>query len=244
MVMGEDGHKLSKRHGSTSVNEFRSNGYLPDALINYVALLGCSYEEGRDIYSLADLARLFRMDKLNKAPAVFDYKKLEWYDGQYIRTKSETELAGLCLPYLQASGLVGEKPTEADTKRLAAAIPLVRERLSFVKDAPDMLRFLFADVAVANPADLIPKKLDATKAKELLEASLGFIPAIATESDEGMEAKARAIAEGLGVKLGDLMMPVRVAVTGTKVSPPLFGSIRALGTDAALSRVRRAITLL
>jgi glutamyl-tRNA synthetase len=244
MVMGEDGHKLSKRHGSTSVNEFRSNGYLPDAIINYVALLGCSFEEGRDIYSLADLAKLFKMDKLNKAPAVFDYKKLEWYDGQYIRTKSEAELAALCLPYLQASGLVGEKPTEADTKRLAAAIPLVRERLSFVKDAPDMLRFLFADVEVANPADLIPKKLDAAKAKALLEASLGFIPAIETESDEAMEAKARAMAEGLGVKLGDLMMPVRVAVTGTKVSPPLFGSIRALGTDAALKRVNRAIALL
>jgi glutamyl-tRNA synthetase len=98
MVMGQDGKKLSKRHGATSIDEFRRQGYLPEALINYVALFGASYEEGKELYTLDELAGYFSLDKLNKAPAVFDYKKLEWYNGQYIRMKSDEELAVLCLP--------------------------------------------------------------------------------------------------------------------------------------------------
>ena len=104
MVMGKDGQKLSKRHGATSVNEFRARGYLPKALINYVAMLGCSYEDGRDMYDLADFERLFKLEHLNKAPAVFDYKKLEWFNGQYIRLLSDEELLEKTLPFITGTG--------------------------------------------------------------------------------------------------------------------------------------------
>ncbi|HAO30772.1 MAG TPA: glutamate--tRNA ligase, partial [Treponema sp.] len=104
MVNGSDGKKLSKRHGSTSLNEFRARGYLPQAIVNYVALLGCSYEEGKDMYTLEELGKAFRLEHLNKAPAVFDYKKLEWYNGQYIRALSDEELYKWTLPFITGTG--------------------------------------------------------------------------------------------------------------------------------------------
>ncbi|MCL1955613.1 MAG: glutamate--tRNA ligase, partial [Brevinematales bacterium] len=117
MVMGQDGKKLSKRHGATSIDEFRRQGDLPEALINYVALLGASYEEGKDIYTLDELATRFSLEKLNKAPAVFDYKKLEWYNGQYIRMKSDDELASLCLPFAKEAGLFGAESEPTPQQR-------------------------------------------------------------------------------------------------------------------------------
>ena len=104
MVNGKDGQKLSKRHGATSVDEFRARGYLPEAIINYVAMLGCSYEDGRDLYSLDELCRLFKIEHLNKSPAVFDYKKLEWYNGQYIRMLSDEALYRMTLPFITGTG--------------------------------------------------------------------------------------------------------------------------------------------
>ena len=100
MVMGNDGHKLSKRHGATSCNEFRNNGYLKEAIINYVAMLGCSYEEGRDMFSLQELGERFNPEHINKAPAIFDYKKLEWFNGQYMRLKTDEELFELTWPFI------------------------------------------------------------------------------------------------------------------------------------------------
>ena len=102
-----DGQKLSKRHGATSVNEFRARGYIPEALVNYVAMLGCSYEEGRDIFPLKDLEKLFKMEHLNKAGAVFDYKKLEWFNGQYMRMMSDEELFKRVLPFITRSREIG-----------------------------------------------------------------------------------------------------------------------------------------
>ncbi|HPE37517.1 MAG TPA: glutamate--tRNA ligase, partial [Spirochaetales bacterium] len=170
MVLGQDGHKLSKRHGSTAVDEFRTKGYLKEALINYVAMLGCSYEDGRDLYSLEDLARLFRIEHVNKAPAVFDYVKLEWFNGQYIRAKADDELSALVTPYLASAGLVSAQPTDSERAVIMGAMPLVRERLKYLSDAPESLRFLFREPAVPLAEDMIPKKLDAARAREALAA--------------------------------------------------------------------------
>ncbi|MDA8427436.1 MAG: glutamate--tRNA ligase, partial [Treponema sp.] len=156
MVLGQDGHKLSKRHGATAVDEFRKGGYLPEALVNYVSHLGCSYEEGRELFPLADLERLFKIEKLNKAPAVFDYQKLEWYNGQYIRMKSDAQLAALVSPYLVEAGLLGASrdvasdvaPDASVQARVLGAMPLVRERLHFLTDAPGIMRYLFEEPPV------------------------------------------------------------------------------------------------
>lgn len=244
MVMGSDGHKLSKRHGATSVDEFRKKGYLKEALINYIAMLGCSYEDGRDLYSLEDLARLFKIEHINKAPAVFDYVKLEWFNGQYIRTYDDSGLADLIEPVLSDAGLIGSPPSDAEKDIVMAAAPLVRERLKFTTDAAESLAFLFNEPAVPPVAEMLPKKLDAAATAGVLEAARELLIQVGVADHDAIEAAFRQKAESTGRKLGDLLMPLRMAVTGTKVSPPLFESIRVLGVDKALPRIDRALEAL
>jgi glutamyl-tRNA synthetase len=254
MVMGQDGKKLSKRHGATSIDEFRTQGYLPEALINYVALLGASYEEGKDLYSLKELEQLFNQDKLNKAPAVFDYKKLEWYNGQYIRMKSDEELAALCLPSAVEAGLFGaagqeptprREPTAEQKNIFTAAMPLIRERLIFLHEAAEKLAYLFSEPKVPAAEEFIPKKAALADAIQLLQLGRELVRPLAEAPDDAAaEAFIKEQAEKNSVKLGDLMMPLRVAITGSRVSPPLFGSLRLLGADRSLRRVDKALEAL
>jgi glutamyl-tRNA synthetase len=255
MVMGQDGKKLSKRHGATSIDEFRRQGYLPEALINYVALLGASYEEGKDIYSLKELEERFSLDKLNKAPAVFDYKKLEWYNGQYIRMKSDDELADLCLPWAIEAGLFGNgenragpgetgfaKPTPEQRAIFTQAMPLIRERLVFLTEAAAKLGYLFAEPPLPPPEEFFPKKASSEDTAALLRRGRDLVKPLAEAPDDNAaEALVKDYAEKNGLKLGDLMMPLRVAITGARVSPPLFGSLRILGPERSLARVDRAL---
>ncbi|MDR2181948.1 MAG: glutamate--tRNA ligase [Treponema sp.] len=244
MVMGADGKKLSKRHGATSIDEFRRQGYLPEALINYVALLGCSYEEGKDLYSLAELERLFSLDKLNKAPAVFDYKKLEWYNGHYIRMKTNAELAAASLPWAVEQGLFA-KDDGAAFARYTAAMELVRERAVFLSELPEKLGYLFAEPPLPAPETFIPKKSSLAAAIDLLTLGKALVAPIAASSGDGeAEALVKASAEAASVKMGELLMPLRAAITGARVSPPLFGSIRILGEEAAIRRVDAALAAL
>ena len=248
MVMGQDGKKLSKRHGATSIDEFRKQGYLPEALINYVALLGASYEEGKDLYSLQELERQFSLDKLNKAPAIFDYKKLEWFNGQYIRMKSDEELAALCLPSAIEAGLfgaAGNEPTAQQRTIFTAAMPLIRERLTFLHEAAEKLAYLFTEPPLPPVEELIPKKANIAEAAQLLRLGKELVQPLAEMPDDAAaEAFIKEQAEKNAVKLGDLMMPLRVAVTGARVSPPLFGSLRLLGAQQSLQRVDEALRLL
>ena len=283
MVMGKDGQKLSKRHGATSVNEFRARGYLPKALINYVAMLGCSYEDGRDMYELNELEKLFKLEHLNKAPAVFDYKKLEWFNGQYMRLMSDEELLEATLPFITGTGdaaipinaseefpapHVGPKYSgiaydasgklciaeealkngaenlsdEEIKEKLLALMPLIKERLHFLTDAAEMVGFLFKNVSVPPVEEIVPKRLDVAKTKEVLELSKSFIAKLfEIENHEEQENLAKQMAESIGVKLGDFMMPIRMAVTGSKISPPLMGSILILGKEKALERTEKTL---
>lgn len=266
MVMGQDGQKLSKRHGATSCNEFRNNGYLTEALINYVAMLGCSFEDGRDMFSLEELGRLFKMEHINKAPAVFDYKKLEWFNGQYMRLKSDEDLFALIWPFIANSGILGFcaageanseearkaagfrfadqtllQPTAGQKALILKAMPLIKERLHFLTDAPAVLAFLLGEPAVPPLEEIIPKKLDAARTGELLLAAKEVVGKIGGMAEEEANALFHAKAEEMGAKLGDLMMPIRMAVCGSRVSPPLIGSIQALGIDKAVARIERTI---
>ncbi|MDR0409786.1 MAG: glutamate--tRNA ligase [Spirochaetaceae bacterium] len=244
MVMGQDGKKLSKRHGATSVDEFRKKGFLPEALVNYVALLGASYEEGKEMYSLPELCARFSLEKLNKAPAVFDYKKLEWYNAQYIRMKPDGELAALALPYAVQSGLFGAEgraPSPEQRAVFSAAMPLVKERAVFLSDIPDKLGYLFAEPPVPAACEFIPKKSNTEEALRLLKIGRELAAVAAELDDAAAECAAKKAAEKEGVKLGDLLTPLRVALTGSRVSPPLFGSIRLLGRELCLARIDRAL---
>jgi len=250
MVMGQDGKKLSKRHGATSIDEFQRQGYLSGALLNYIALLGASYEEGKEIYTMDELAALFSMDKLNKAPAVFDYKKLEWYNGQYIRMKTDEELAALCLPWAVDAGLFSSdgskaKPEDRQQKLFTQAMPLIKERLTFLHEAPAKIAYLFSEPELPIKDEFIPKKADLEQAVKLLQLGQNYITAMSeAANDESAEAIIKDAAEKNNIKLGDLMMPLRVAITGARVSPPLFGSMRLLGAKICNERVARALAYL
>ncbi len=243
MVLGQDGQKLSKRHGATRLGEFREKGYLPEAILNYIALLGWSFDATTELFSLAELEKLFSLERLNKAPAVFDYKKLDWFNGLYIRKLPAAELAALLLPYLQREGLVGDPPTPRQAELARGLVPLVQERLVLLADVVPLARFLFREVSPLAE-DLVPKKLDRARAAELLRQAAALLEDFESRDEQGNEAAFRALTEKLGVKLGDLLQPLRVAVTGSRASPPLFASLALLGAEEALVRVRRALPLL
>jgi glutamyl-tRNA synthetase len=244
MVMGRDGQKLSKRHGATAVREFREQGYVKEALINYISLLGWSYDAVTEFFTLEELEQVFTLEKLNKSPAIFDYKKLEWFNGMYIRKLSADDLADRLLPFLQKDGLVSDPCTDEELFTVKAAIPLLQERLTLLSDAPALVRFLFTDVKVEKPEDLIPKKLDAPETARILEKAREIMDGFESRSDTENEDIFRAAAEELGIKLGQLLMPLRVAVTGSTVSPPLFESLMLLGKEKILTRIDRARALL
>jgi glutamyl-tRNA synthetase len=243
MVLGPDGHKLSKRHGATSVIDFRNQGYLPEAMLNYIALVGWAYDDSTEFFSREDLEKVFALEKLNKAPAVFDYQKLAYFNGAYIRKKTDAELADALMPGLEREGLVST-PGDRDTVRMA--MPLVRERLKLLSEAPALMRFLFKEPeASALPvADMVPKKSSATAAVEALETFKNAFADISRLPEPEQEARVRELAAAKGMKVGDFLMPVRVAITGSKVSPPLLASAALLGAARVGARIDAAIKIL
>jgi glutamyl-tRNA synthetase len=237
-IMGKDGHKLSKRLGSTSVRDFRAKGYLPEALLNCIAMVGWSYDGQRELFSLKDLEELFELEKLNKSPGVFDYQKLEWFNGTYIRSKGTVELAALIAPFLKQAGL----PVD-DARMLEGIAGLVQERVKVLSEVPAMVRFLFEEPAAPSAADLLPKKAEAAATANALRRLQAILPELEGPPKQS-EERLRSLAEELGMKLGDLLMPLRVAVTGSRVSPPLVESIKVMGVETARRRAARAIEIL
>jgi len=245
MVLGKDGSKLSKRHGATSMREFRTAGYLPEALINYMSLIGWSYDDSREFFKREELEKIFTLDKLNKAPGVFDYKKLDWFNGQYIRSLDPEDLKERLVPFLCRAGVVGSAPSPAEREKINRIIPLIQERLKKLADAPDMISFLFSETSPELRAeDLVPKRLDREKTGKVLQSFSDCLEGFEERSEEESEEILRNAAEELGVKLGDFMMPARVAITGSTVSPPLLGSVRILGVEESKQRLIRARKIL
>ncbi len=241
MVMGKDGQKLSKRHGSTSVVEFREKGYLPEAIINYVSMVGWAYDDKREFFTREELEKLFSLEKINKAPGVFDYKKLEWFNGQYIRKKSMEELTELVLPYLKKEGIVSDPVTEEEMETVKNMMPLMAERLHLLSDITKLSAFLFKDITGYEAAALIPKKMDAEGTLRILKEILTAIEEIVKADEQEAETIFRSMAEKLEVKLGSVLMPLRVAVTGSTVSPPIIGSVKLLGVQKTAERIKIAI---
>ncbi len=244
MVMGKDGQKLSKRHGATSVIDFRKEGYLPEAIINYVTLIGWSYDDHQEFFSKEDLEKLFSLEKINKAPGVFDYKKLDWFNGQYIRKLSDEEFKNRSLSFLQDAGVVSTPITEEESKVVDMIIPLVKERVKKLSDIVEMTRFIFKDVEVESKDSLIPKKLDEAKTKEILLILKEFISENYDKPVVELEELLMSKCEELGFKVGDMFMPLRVAVTCSRMSPPIFDSIKIIGKEKTLYRLEAAISLL
>ncbi|MDE3090715.1 MAG: glutamate--tRNA ligase, partial [Chloroflexota bacterium] len=225
-------------HGATSVIQFRDDGYLPEALLNFLALVGWSYDDKTELFTRQQLIEYFTLDKIGHAPAVFDHAKLDWMTGYYIRALPDDELAARLLPFLERAHL------QADAATVRGLVPLVRERLKKLSDIVALADFLFLDDLEHNPGLLIGKA-DAVSALAALRAAhvtLAKYPSFADE--EKIEAELRADAQKLGQKNAQFFGALRVAVTGKTVSLPLMGSLRLLGAEKTLRRIARAIALL
>lgn len=241
MVMGSDGHKLSKRHGSTSVRDFRAKGYLPEALLNYVSLVGWSYDGEKEFFTREELEKCFSLEKINKAPGVFDYQKLDWFNAQYIRQKSDKELADLLMPYLKQAGRLDDSGYD----RLLAFVPGVRDRLTLLSDIVAMTDFL-EDHGEPNAAILIPKKMDAASSLSSLKAVYELVKGDLAKgrTDDELQNDLCELAQRLGIKNAGVFNPLRAAVTGLQVSPPPFSCIHLLGEEESYRRIERAIEVL
>ncbi len=225
-VNGADGKKLSKRHGATGVDEFRKSGYLPDALVNFLALLGWAPDGETTIMSRAELIERFSLERVTPSPAQFDYAKLDWMNGVYMRALPEDEFAHALILWL------GEQGYEWDAVLVRQAAPLVQEKLQRLEEFPAYARFLFEDVR-PDPAEL-------NGGAPMLAAAVAALGAVEPFSADAIEVALRAAADGLGLKPRQAFQPVRIAVTGSKISPGLFESIELLGREKTLERLSRA----
>ncbi|HEX6288007.1 MAG TPA: glutamate--tRNA ligase [Herpetosiphonaceae bacterium] len=239
-VLGPDGKKLSKRHGDTSITDYLEKGYLPEAITNFLALIGWGYDETTEIMTRDELIERFDLTKISPSGGVFNIEKLNKFNGIYIRRMSPAELTGRILPYLQKAGLLSEAVSAQQRAYIEALVPLIQERLVVLSEAPDLLAFFFHAPAAYDHALLVPKKLDAPTTQGALLAATDALRGLEEWSIAALEARLRALAEELSLKVGDLFMALRVAATGSKVSPPLFETLHALGRDETLARLERA----
>lgn len=239
MILGPDKTRLSKRHGATAVEAYRDEGYLPQALINYLALLGWGYED-QTIFAQDELIQKFSLEGVGKSPAVFDPAKLEWMNGVYIRELSAEELAELMKPFMKNAGLPLELYEDAWYVRLAE---VTRERVTKLSDIASLSDFFFHRVQY-DPA-AVQKVLKKEGVPEVLEKAIEILSSMAFpfESHE-IEKRLRGLVEETGLKAKMVFQPIRVAITGRTISPPLFETIELLGRDATLERLSEAVKLL
>uniref|UniRef100_A0A831TBK5 Glutamate--tRNA ligase n=1 Tax=Thermorudis peleae TaxID=1382356 RepID=A0A831TBK5_9BACT len=245
LILSPDGKgKLSKRHGATGVLEFKRQGYLPEAMINYLALLGWAYDAEQEIFSLEELLEKFRLEEVNPHPARFNFEKLLWMNQYYINhILSLDDLAQRCVPLLQEAGLVPPEASDPSTPAYAyvrEVVALVKDRLKLLTEVVDLTRFFFAEVEDYDPELLLARKVEPAVVLHALERVIETLRE-ADFSDEGdLERRLRGLAEELGLKTGQLFMPIRVAVTGRTVSPGLFETLRVLGRERSLERLAAA----
>ena len=234
-VMGEGNKKLSKRDPESSLQMYRDEGYLPEALLNYLALLGWSMGEDREFFSLPEMAAAFTLERVSPNPARFDLKKCTAINGDWIRALSAEDLASRVIPFLVRSNVLAEPLSDDQRHILMAAIPLIQERLDTLAQAVGMLSFLFVDeVQIESEAR---EAMDVS----VVSAALAALEPVSPWSAADIEAALRAaLIEGLGLKPKVAFTPVRIAVTGRRVSPPLFESMEILGRDISLARLRAA----
>ena len=242
-VLGKDRSRLSKRHGAMPVLEYREQGYLPEALVNYLALLGWSSEDENEIFSPDELTRAFDLRRIGTNPAIFDPEKLLWLNGVHIRRLSPDELADHLVPFLERD-LAPEVPRPIDRDLVRRLVPLIQERIKLLTEAAPLVEPFFVEELSYDPALLVPKGLDRELTRRALAEALGRLSALPDFDAATLETAMRALAEELGLKAGTLFMSIRVAVTGRTVTPPLFESMAILGRERVLRRLEQAISLL
>lgn len=239
MIWGADGRKLSKRHGATSVEAFRDDGFTPEALLNYLALLGWSLDGETTVLSPQVLKENFSLERISKSPAIFDFEKLEWMNGVYIREMAPDAFVAHMFPWLERAGLVAPGDLETQREWLLTLAPLVSERVKRMTEIAPMVRYLFvADLAI-DPA-AVESVLAKEGAGRALSAIHDTLAALGEWTSQAVETALRTVPEALGAKPKVVFQAARVAVAGTTVSLPLFESIALLGRERALARLKAA----
>ena len=238
MVLGTDKKKLSKRHGAISVEEFRDRGVLPQALVNYLALVGWSYDDHTTVMSVAELVERFSLERVNASPGVFDAEKLEWLNGEHLRALPPGEFTDVLLRYLRHAG----SRLAAQPERVAQAAPIVQEKLRTLGQFEGFAGFLFGAVEVDSDA-WARVEADAAAAGSLA-AARDALDGVGEWGAEAIHAALAAACERKGVKPRVLYMPIRVAITGRTVAPGLYESLELLGREESLHRIDAALTRL
>jgi glutamyl-tRNA synthetase len=238
-VLSERNQRLSKRDKGSGLAEYQQKGYLPEALLNYLALLGWAIADDRDVFTIAEMVEAFDIRRVNSNPARFDAKKCEAINAAHIRMLAPAELTENLVPFLAAAGLISDPPRPKERDRLTAATPLIQERINTLSEAVGLLAFLFLPddkITIAPDAGLSAGSISTlTAAYEVLIAVRNFDHA-------SVEAALRTtLVEDLGLKPRQAFGPVRAAITGSRISPPLFESIELLGRDSTLARIAAAL---
>ncbi|MBM3187315.1 MAG: glutamate--tRNA ligase [Chloroflexi bacterium] len=235
--------KLSKRKKKlpdgremlTLIHEFRQAGYLPEAMVNYLALVGWSYDGQTEFFGRDELVKHFGLERINKSPASFSYEKLEHMNATYIRELGDNDLAGRLLQVFLRQGLT------TDFVTVLRFVPLIKERIKTLQDAVPLLDFYFAERLEYDPALLIGKRMDRESTIRALRAAEGILASLESFREEAIEDALRSAPAELGLKVGDFFGCIRVACTGKTVAPPLFGTLSIIGQKRVVQRIREAL---
>jgi len=226
--------KLSKRHGGVAVHEFRREGYLPEAMVNFLALVGWAYDDKTEFFTHQELIERFGLAGVSKSPAAFSYDKLDWMNGTYIRQLELDDLAERLMPFLTGADL------PADLATVRRIVPLVQERLKKLAEVVEWTDFFFTAELDYDPQLLIGNKMTAAESLAALRKARETLAALPDFGEETLEKALRALVEELGLKARQLFGIIRVAATGKKVAPPLFGTLSVLGQERVLERLGEA----
>jgi len=242
IILGPDRSKLSKRHGATSILAYRDDGFLPDAILNFLALLGWSLDDSSEVFSRDQLIDSFTIDRVGDSAAVFDIDKLSWMNGVYIRSLSDIALAKEIEPFLDVSTNLAS--TNTSQPSLIDIVPVIKERIKTLADADDMISFFGDQKLEYDPNLLIPKGLDTTEVTTILDTVYPILEQTKDFVTNTLETVLRTHADELKLKPGQVFSVLRVALTGRTVAPPLFETMEILGKTQSLNRLRTAKTLM
>ena len=240
LILAGDRTKLSKRHGATSVLEFRQMGMLPETMLNFLTLLGWSLDDKTEIFSRQELIEHFTLEQVNKSDAVWDDDKLSWMNGVHIRDASPERFAGALTDYWEGHP-PAEFPEHHDGEFALKVGPLIQSRIKTLADAAPLLPFFFVDRVDYATDDLVQRGMDARETREALLATSEQLATLAEFDTKALESVLRLLAEKLDIKVGQLLGTLRIATTGLRVSPPIFETMEVLGRDRTLGAIRAAI---
>ena len=240
MILGPDRSKLSKRHGAVSIIEYQEQGYLPEAMVNFLALLGWSLDDKTDIIARDELVKYFSLERVSKTAAIFNHEKLDWMNGVFLRELSHEELLSKIMPFLE-SGLPEGVKRPVSEEYVSRIVPLIQERINTLAEAATYADFFFLDELEYNASSLVDKKMTAETTLEALKAAQGKLSSLESFDHDSLESTLRPLAEELGLKAGQLFSPLRVATTGRNAAPPLFETMTVLGKERCLQRIGVAL---